>query len=508
MAIDAKATRVILNRIMYLSAVILMPSILLFYLYNNNRVQNHLIFYQVIILAGIFAIAGLILYLLFIFIAKGEEAALLLSLCFWICFWFFRDLYGYMSIYVTTMSATLLLIIICVVLFFIAIVFRNYEPSFMKVKSIFQALSVSLILLFVFNFIPGLSFNITLYRAKADSDLLSYSIKQDFIISNRLPQPDIYWIHVDGMMSMDTVERFWGESQEYLRDELSRKGFVVYANAELNGGYTNAALAAILSPTLYDSFLSDAINRHDTLFRHDRTEKITEELAQVGLEYYEDIAPYFELLVALATKGYDMSAYPNPLYINELMEITYEANEYIFDRWHVSLFGDLPKLLTLTTPLNIIPKPKSVLLEEQKQEDDSQETPCFFWHYILQAHILHWQNDTELLEENIRAIHLYPVAYERAAQEMLHFIDEVLLINPNAVIILQGDHGFHHNDTQQFLLDQGHSLDQVLELIHSVFSAVRIPAAYGGVDEPIAPLNIARVLVNRFVGQNYRLLIS
>jgi hypothetical protein len=53
---------------------------------------------------------------------------------------------------------------------------------------------------------------------------------------------------------------------------------------------------------------------------------------------------------------------------------------------------------------------------------------------------------------------------------------------------------------------QGYTKEQIVELMHSVFSAVRIPDEYGGLDEPIAPLNITRELINRFVGDNYELL--
>ena len=99
----------------------------------------------------------------------------------------------------------------------------------------------------------------------------------------------------------------------------------------------------------------------------------------------------------------------------------------------------------------------------------------------------------------------YPFAFADMLVSMLDAID-LILENPDAVIILQSDHGIYNYAVLRNLLEIGIPLDTVLELNYSVFSAVRIPAQYGGLDEPLNPLNISRVLVNRFVGENYALL--
>jgi len=101
---------------------------------------------------------------------------------------------------------------------------------------------------------------------------------------------------------------------------------------------------------------------------------------------------------------------------------------------------------------------------------------------------------------------LYLVHHEYAAQVMLTTVDLILDWNPNAVVIIQGDHGIHSNETHEYMMKMGYTLPQVLEMKHSVISAVRIPPKYGGLGEPVAPLNIPRMLVNRFVGENYEML--
>jgi hypothetical protein len=43
---------------------------------------------------------------------------------------------------------------------------------------------------------------------------------------------------------------------------------------------------------------------------------------------------------------------------------------------------------------------------------------------------------------------------------------------------------------------------------NQVMSAVRIPETWGGLQEPLDPLDISRVLVNRYVGSNYAMVTA
>ena len=106
---------------------------------------------------------------------------------------------------------------------------------------------------------------------------------------------------------------------------------------------------------------------------------------------------------------------------------------------------------------------------------------------------------------NPLARNFYMYAYNYAATVMLTMIDLILDNDPYAVIILQADHGFHVGHTQGYLRTSGMSDKYLFKLIHSTMSAVGIPERYGVLDAPIAPINITRELVNRFVGHNYEL---
>jgi hypothetical protein len=119
----------------------------------------------------------------------------------------------------------------------------------------------------------------------------------------------------------------------------------------------------------------------------------------------------------------------------------------------------------------------------------------------------HWQDGG--LSEHGAGVHrldLYPRANEYGAVVMFNTIDMILERNPNAIIVIQADHGLHLHGTQRQLLAEGFTDEEVAHLQNSVISAVRIPEQYGGLDEPLDPRNITRELINRFVGENYELL--
>lgn len=119
----------------------------------------------------------------------------------------------------------------------------------------------------------------------------------------------------------------------------------------------------------------------------------------------------------------------------------------------------------------------------------------------------HWHDD-ELTEHGSGhdRLDLYPLAYEYSNEVMFNMIDLILEHNPNAIIVIQADHGMHLHGTQRQLLAEGFTEEEVAHIQNSVLSAVRIPEQYGGLDEPLDPRNITRELVNRFVGENYQLI--
>ena len=496
------------NAIYYVSALFL-PSILLFNLYNNNRVENHLIFWHVLMLAGIFAVVGLLAFLFFRFATGNLESAFLLSILFWVFFWLFENLFGFVAYFIPNIRRYVILAILGACLITAVFLLRRFKPPHAKIRPALITLAACFILLFFFNLIPGISHMITLQRNRAPDMEFPQYIKHEFIIDENLPSPDIHWVHLDGMMSLETVERFWELDLNAFREELALRGFLIYENALLNAGFTDAAMPALLSPEFYDSFLSDSLIEAEGLFKNNAAQVLDHALTNAGLTFYNDIFTNLELLNALSVKEYDIiirNSLDGRLFFYNPYREDFSQPNYLFGRWHISVFMDLPELLNLTTPLNI-----DYFLSPYHTNSirDIEKHAQFNFSALYYTHVLNWDHyppPATWADTDWTAVHLYPSAYEKMTEAVLNHIDSIIGANPDSVIVLQADHGFHVENTQQFMLDQGYSLEEVLELIYSVFSAVRIPPTYGGLDAPIAPLNISRELVNRFVGVNYELL--
>lgn len=106
-------------------------------------------------------------------------------------------------------------------------------------------------------------------------------------------------------------------------------------------------------------------------------------------------------------------------------------------------------------------------------------------------------------------IRYYPDQYERTERLLLAMIDLILAADPDAVIILQGDHGPSSYDSayDSTVYADALGIEGADErLANSVVSAVRVPAQYRTDELSHAlsdPRNIARYLVNSYVGRNY-----
>jgi hypothetical protein len=125
----------------------------------------------------------------------------------------------------------------------------------------------------------------------------------------------------------------------------------------------------------------------------------------------------------------------------------------------------------------------------------------------LKAHGPFFRNEDGSLEARTEAVSMdpshYPPQHRHAAKIALAYIALILEHDPDAVIVVQADHGLHDPKNREILLEKGGTEEDVRVMQNQVMSAVRIPETWGGLEEPLDPLDISRVLVNRYVGKNY-----
>jgi len=550
-----------LDKYLHSAAAILFPNMFLFDLYNRNFVLNHIPFINTLIIAGVLSIISFAVFFAFRLIVKSYESAIIMIFLFWTKFWFWGQMYSVVNNLIESFTTQLLLIFLFIIFCVVTISVRRYSPKLNKVSLVFNVLSVCAIVFFIINFAPGLRREVRIIIATRSDNALAFM--KDFNVDHTLPTPDIYWIHMDGMMSMETVETFFDIPVDTLRDELGKRNFNIYENAELYGGYTKFSLPALFSPAFYDSGYGAILNDVNNMLAVQRHPLLSNRLAQHGFGPSDML--YNETLNALAEKGYYivpiaqywgpfMTLYPFDRFYCWGIEAQTEADKYIrIGDTFAKGFIDLFELLSVTTPLaplmellqqliteiterdlipvteriwtsvpehtervnfiteNTLNTPHERFIYRALVDSLSAPSPKFTFMTYHFTHPYRWDYPTmnpwyDQITEDTPRLDLHNQVYEYASLVMLNSIDEILERNPNAVIVIQSDHGIHLTDHQEYLLDLGYTEAEILELQFSVMSAVRIPEQYGCLGAPLAPLNISRELVNRFVGENYTLL--
>ena len=541
------------EKILYLFSALFFPSVFLFSLYNRNRYIGELHFSHILLLAGILGITNILMFLLVRLVTKQYEVATIISVLFWLFFWLFEAIASALP----THNQVLVLVAGCAFFLFLIIVFGIKKAPFHKVRIIFNAIAGVICLLFAFNAIPSFISNLFSTTSNSAEQASAFTTRREFNVDSSLPNPDVYWILVDGALGFDAMQEFFDDTQDELRQELNSRGFVINESAYLYSDGTAQSIPALLSPALYDSFLGEVLAATGYELRAVRQEYRVRRFREAGFSPGEHAASYLELFHgflqagyrAVTIAGYDPSTYvPIDIFYrlgtaaaNDRYPLAVIESGEGYDRnfWRDAAY--LIELLTLTTPLppqfvasvregqlewEAIPEHEDLVnqltagtlnFQHERQvlrnviDTFSIEEPKFvfietvFWHanrWFWHDHTLTqaWEN------RDPTRVYLYPTAHAYGMDFVLSLIDLILAENENAVIIIQADHGFHLRETHEQLLEDGLSLEEVVTLNNSVMSAVRISEQYGGLDEPLQPLNITRELVNRFVGTNYQLL--
>ena len=533
----------------WLSAMTL-PNIFLFNIYTQNQDSTHILFSHVLIVGGILAVISLIGLWIGKFLTRTYEGSLLIVIFFWLFFWFFEALLAR----VPFNSRPFLLGIVGAVLLGLSVLFRILAAKLQKGNVVFIAISGVVSLLFVFNAFP--TFISAMTTSRSVDELDHVVIRRDFEVDPELPSPDIYWLHMDGMINFATMEKLFDDPQLELRQQLVDRGFVINEDARFVAHDTTLGVPGLLSPDFYDNHLHALFSEAGGLLRRPRRTLLYDRIAEIGISFIQDVAPYHEMFHAFMQAGYEaiMIADVDPFVyvpIDRFYRLGSGASENEnIDRYPFTIFDptrqphflqyslDLIELLTLMTPL-----PRRLVFEIREGSFEWEAIPSFsveideltvdtknFDHerqiyrrlldtfstsdakfvYLttMFTHPNRWHWQDESLDDHgsgAELLDLYPLAHEYGVMVMIRIIDLILERNPNAIIVIQSDHGFHLHRTQRALLRNGFSEAEVAHIQNSVMSAVRIPAEYGGLDVPLDPRNIARELVNRFVGQNYEL---
>lgn len=390
---------------------------------------------------------------------------------------------------------------------------------------------------------------------KSESDSAgTIKYKTEFVTSSDSPAPNVYWFLCDGMLGFDAMEQYFGDSQEQLTEALTERGFGIDKSASFEAGHwTRIAIPTLMCPDYYDKYLSkrltsneaavqlrektgtglDNAREYNETIDAFRAQGYTTATISINGPYFYQTTDYFysiyarflteqddvttPKLVANVQKG-DRTVDEARLYAYQLGEIflggipgvlydkLYPNSDIVEQALDTEFTGAADVLLNsaygkintaLVTSLYdaihspAVSEPKFVIIHD------------FLAHYPFDLDA----NGNRVVDEtNILS---YPGQHTYAGKVLVNMIDLILEADPDAVIVLQADHGLHMFSAEE--IDEALGAGSSVDIWNSVFSAIRVPEEYQNGDEQYAlanPLNISRYLVNRFVGENYEYLRS
>jgi hypothetical protein len=412
-------------------------------------------------------------------------------------------------------------------------------------KEVFILLAVFETVLFTLNAIPAAS------SLAANKDRgASYGGKL-FTVDTETPSPNIYWLFMDGMLGFEGMERLFGDSQDAFAAALAGQGFLINRNAQFEVFHVTArATAALMSPAWYDREFLPILNTVNLDDYNDKEQKLG------GINPLE-ARRNNELLGAFRAKGYmvysisETRLYQHTVF-NEMADVMFYENKLLrtVDRrvfysyiQFLSLNNLLAEALAPWSPLDgLIGKAVTGLLFAQRLNGEdvprtvSDKTAIYGAEYDgadqwyvdallktfteagLRFTIIHDEkahNPFIRTEDGSRTAFdmnmdpdNYPAQHRYTAKIVLAYIALIIEHDPDELIVIQADHGLHQPKSREAFLKKGRTEEEVRIMQNQVMSAVRIPEKWGTLNEPLDPLDISRVLVNRYVGKNYSLVTA
>lgn len=569
------------ERLLYLSAVVATPAIPLFFLYSQN-VTEGLLFGHFLIFGVVLGVVSLVLYLLISKFWLRRRRTVILLAFFWAFFWFYNGIRGFLARGNPEYSDRRIVVYLLLLLAALAFGLRYIKID----QLVANVIAVMLCVLFVFNFIPEAAAEYAGYRMgveNAKRSELPYEIKREFYVDQNLPQPNIYWLHMDGMMGFSAVEQYFGDPQTELKNMLWQRGFVINESARLEASNTEIAIPSLLSPCFYDNYYAEKLAAVADMPRNQRLSYIIRSMRNDGFSF-EHIQPYLEIFKAFTEAGYtnitnfNASRFMGSLDIDVKISaegVAFNVKETHAENYHLDKLSDFKDLIVGASVLSLVKSDldkwmdsyieREAVLENVTPIPDFQEivdkyvagisdssirlgemlrqtryattitAPRFVYLYNDKAHVVHIDGNKigEIVyKEYISRAFIYDengIIYTEAAddpgdpkfylpqhlytvKEMIAQLDIILTYDPEAVIVVQADHGIHGigpggGFDSNYMFAKGYSLEDQLNLNLQVMSAVRIPPQYGALTQPLDPLDISRYLVNHFVGSgNYEYL--
>ncbi|HJJ48595.1 MAG TPA: hypothetical protein O0X39_06380 [Methanocorpusculum sp.] len=527
------------------SAIWVFIPLLSLYYKNINNVT--LVF--VLLLGVVYVIGTVYLYFIALAVFKSSFAAFIVCLIGWLCLSFAETVCTALNDSIGCAALLYSLVMLCLMAAGGYLVIRLTKKFNLPVQKISKWILILAVVLIVISAVP-----VAVYFISSAGDIAHVTTATEFTADESLPHPNIYWIHGESMLDPYVVEKYWGKDSVDFVQKLEDRGFEFNHNAYISGkysGYTQASLSGLFVPSLYDeenshggSGSSGFVMNNALKYNHELINALdtagyqtTSDMMKSSLRYIQspskirylydedsiytthqrdvsllDEILYYDMEMEKGFTAY--SAYPlykllADLKFDEKIEDVYEAtislNKMVKNSSIAGYVSDETKAAILPENDWLARHGYSNMIDILSYALDNGESPRMIFIDCNLCHTPYYvSEDGSKINENT-LVQNYFGQYQFSEKVLLYLVDRILEQDPDAVIIIQGDHGPYFADEKEnagFFPD-GTNAD---EYKYRVLSAFRIPEQYR-TDEYAKlfddPHNIVRYLINSYVGPSF-----
>lgn len=492
----------------YLICTLLLPIIPLIYLYNRNAEFLSL---SHVIIAIIFM---MILTACFFSICYIRFKSFFIGFCSSLVFIVFFFVYNYFyNKYLSLHKNGELFALVTPLLSYLVILILSRWLSKIQIKNtrnISYSILIFLLVLLGVNVFPSIGIAETKNRSNEE-----VTIKSDFIIDSKSFSPNVYWILCDGLLGFHAMEEYFNDPQDKMTSFLENSGFVINRNAMLESGHkTRIAVPALMCPSFYDLYLSNILSDHDkamTLRNDDYSSLFKARLENetinafkaagyttVSMSLDEDVffptTDYFYYLAAHYTSEGEYEELPYYIKGNDITDQTFYKDRFCAIKLGDILLGGIANSLidkifeykaprhSLTTLYSDEPEllrtsnyamRYSTLINSTYDMLHSMEIddPKFVIIHEMMAHYPFCFDENGNIKNDQYDLSSYVEHHAFSAKILTFLIEMILEADPQAVIVLQADHGLH-GYSEEYLIQEFGSEDAALDIWNNVFSAI------------------------------------
>ncbi len=470
---------------------------------NINEVSFGTIFYVLII----FLIFTVFLFWVILYAMEQRIGAIIISLNIFLFFLYGRVLDYFIKNPIALINLTrnrnLLPIFLCIMLVLSLYIFKNnrIQNNLKLITKYLNQFSIGLV--FVSIFTMGIHYDWTLvykiknFKGNEKKVELMSKLKTQTNLKNKL-NPNIYFLIFDSYPNHRVLDHYYSFNDSGFVNNLISMGFNVNQNARSNYCFTGASINSTLSMRYLhlDSEFKTAYNQDNYIARFYSDNYVTNRLESEGYD-----------IISNFNKEDKRFSYRKSLFLDDFVQLVI----------HLSMFRIIENEL-IVTQLRSETQSKLQFLKEF----DPGNKPVFVAMHIMVPHspfiFLHDGSRPKYFESAFGKFEDKNKFIEQVrftGYEIIKILKNIKTHDPEAIIIVQADHGYGAEDDMKYLnrnsvaaandmreqIPPSNYLDQRFGILNAIYSPISL-----GIRASSTPVNLFRFIFNKIFNENNKYL--